>query len=123
MAGRIATALAGLAAQLTAAGVPASVEPGQVPVPGAWVQLQTIDGITLDGSLIGSAWVYLVAADTGTVPAHDVLGGLLDLVLDSDGVVVNIGEGDVVDTAQAVALPHTASPLPAYRLTVDLTID
>jgi hypothetical protein len=117
----IRSALQSVADALTDAGVPASIEPGQVAVPGAWVQARQVDQLRLDGGGNLQASVWLIAPDTGTGPALDTLADLLDVALAV--LAVDVGDGEVIDTGQGVVLPHTATPLPAFRLAVDIDIN
>ena len=108
--------LEGLAQALTLAGVPASVEPSEVPVPGAWVTARTADIETLAGGGTLHAYVYLIAAENGIREAHKELGKLLALMPDTwVAGELSLNEG--------VALPaNPSTPLPAYRVPVDLDI-
>lgn len=111
-----ATALAGLLAVLESAGVPASLNVGQVQPPGAWVTPRTITPERLDGGGQLRTYVYLIVSDTDAAQAVINLGQLLDKAL------TVIDPDEAVSTAEAVALPDSP-PLPAYRLTVDLPVE
>jgi hypothetical protein len=92
------------------------------PVPGAWVQARQVDQLRPAGGGNLQAYVWLIAPDTGTGPALDTLADLLDVAL----AVLEPStwaDGEVIDTGQAVVLPHTATPLPAFRLAVDIDIN
>lgn len=114
MAIDVARELADLAAQLTAVGIPAAIEPGEVPVPGAWVTGREATVTTLGGGGTVTAYVYLIAPDNGVLNAHKELTRLLGLVpADWLAGPVSLNEG--------VALPaNPTAPLPAYRVPVDL---
>lgn len=116
---RIVPALADLVDLLTDAGVKATTDRDKLPVPGAWVHpekvvpLHTLTGDDDAARLRVS--VLLVARDTGDASALQVLAGLLELVLE----VLTPDE----DPDLSVILPRPGeSPLPAFRLTVDLDI-
>jgi hypothetical protein len=113
-AGRIRATLQTVVDALAQVDVNASIEPGQVPVPGAWVQARHIDAVTLAGLAGGNlqAYVWLIAADTGTASAMDKLAGLLDAALRV--IEPSMSDGEVIELAQAVVLPHLAL-LPCRR--------
>jgi hypothetical protein len=115
--GRLLTACTGLAAELTAAGVPASVERAKVRTPGAWISPQTRDVTRLDGSGTAQVDVILVVGDHGEATALAALDDLLDKVL---GISPPLAVTEPVDTAYALTL--TASPLPAFRVPVELDL-
>lgn len=107
--------------QLRAAGFSADVDPERLNLaPGAlWVQPREIrDRLKSSATLI--VWVYSIVsnqdAEHTITLLDDSLEGLLELVdlADSD---------DVIDLAAAVILPsNPGTPLPAYRLAVDLDL-
>lgn len=110
-----------LRAALAGAGIPTSLDPGQVDVGdkgGAWVRIQSMDVVTL-----GDVWqvrfqVHLIAPDVGAMEAWDLLSVLLDKAL----TVVEPDEA--VNTAASVLLPHTPNqPLPAFVLVVDELVE
>lgn len=115
----IRPALTGLRDELAGAGIPASLNPGEVRTPGAWVTARDIplDSLTLAGHGSLRARIWLVAPDVGALQAWDVLGELLDQAL------TVIGPDSDIALNQAITLPHTPStPLPAFRLDVDLPL-
>ena len=119
LGGAIRPALVALRDQLAGAGIPASLTPGEVRTPGAWVTATSVplDSLTLDGHGSLRARVWLIAPDVAAMQAWDELGKLLDLAL------TVVGPDADIAVNQAVTLPHTPStPLPAFRLDVDLPL-
>lgn len=116
---RMLAACRALAADLTAAGVPADVERARVNPGGAWVVPHTLDMTTLAGGGTARVHVVLVAGDTGDLAAHEVLTGLLDRCLSDP---VRLLPADEVDTTWVLVLPHSQTPYPAYRLPVDIDL-
>lgn len=103
---------------LAGAGVPTDLDPGSVPVPGAWVQIRSLTPISIDEGYTVRFHVHLVVPDAGALEAWDGLAELLDAAL----TVVDPDEP--INTATALTLPHTPSqPLPALLLVVDSNID
>jgi hypothetical protein len=107
--------------ELRAAGFSADVDPERLNLaPGAlWVQPREVRDRLKDSATL-VVWVYSIVS--GQEAAHaitlldDSLEGLLELVdlADSD---------DVIDLHAAVILPtNPSTPLPAYRLAVDLDL-
>jgi len=116
---RMVAACRALAVDLTEAGIPADVERARVNPGGAWVAPQSVDLTTLSGSGTVRVHVILVAADNGDVSSHLTLAGLLDVCLSDP---VRLVPAEPVDTGWAVVLLHSQTPLPAYRLPVDLDL-
>jgi uncharacterized protein YidB (DUF937 family) len=102
------------------AGIRASIDPATLSgqLPAAWVTVQEIpaDAWTLTGPSHLTAWVYLVAANTGVPEALDQLTKLLGQVLQ-----VLTPDG-AVNTATSVVLPNVATPLPAFMVPVALDL-
>lgn len=98
------------------AGVPATFDPARVELPGVWLQSKTVDVQTLDGGALHRVWAYLMAPDTGTADSHLALAKLLDKVL----AVIDPDAEVVLDTA--VTLPHNPTPMPSYRVVIDLEL-
>lgn len=99
---------------LAGAGVSATMDPGNVRTPGAWVALEEVRARTVGGQLQLRCAVYLVHSDTDALRAIDALGPMLTkvrTVLHPDGPV----------TATNVVLPADPTPLPALRVPVHLT--
>jgi hypothetical protein len=118
---RIRLALTPVRDALAGAGVPASLDPGTVQVPGAWLSARSIDQLTMRGTGRLTYHLYLIAPAVGTLQALDVLNGLYDAAWPVIDPVTE--EGDVVDLAQGLTLP--ANPtivLPAFRLVGETTI-
>lgn len=80
MTAQLGQALEQLADELTALGIPATVDPQRIKLPGAWVALRTILATRLDGTSEVEALVYLVAGDYATPAVLDELGAMLDKV-------------------------------------------
>lgn len=117
-AARLVPALKSLCAQLTAAGVPASLDRATMKVPGAWVRPDTTSGDDnlRDSSSTGTARVsvLLVAPTAGDAEALADLARLLDKTL------AVIDPDDDVDTS--VVLPIRSTNHPAFRVVVDLPL-
>lgn len=117
--------LDGFAAQLRAAGYgsvsidPADLDPNPVAL---WLQPRTIGDLTLGrgGTLV--CWVYLIGGNLDYPQVVGILDDALTGLLELDAVALSDGD-DAIDLAAAVLLPHTTTPLPAYRVAVDLDID
>lgn len=116
------TELDGLAAAITAAGVPATYDENEVGVPGAWLRAMPIkyDAQLLDGTTSSTARVdvYLIVGAGSTGPAQKALAELYDQI------VPDLLVPDDAAEWTAVALPSDpTTPLPALRLPVDLNLD
>lgn len=119
---RVRVALAGLRDAIAGAGVPASLDPQTVQVPGAWIAPQWIDELTMTGGARLVTHVYLIAPAVGTLEVLDILGNLLDAALPV--IEPSTEEGDRLDTNQAVTLPaNPTTALPAFRLITHLTME
>lgn len=118
----VAAAVAELVDRLGAAGMRASADPeGLAPDPVCvWVTPRSIRDYTLGGGATLVAWCYLIAGNYDTPQAMTLLDDLLDGVLE----LVDVADSDdVIDLASAVALPtNPSTPLPAYRVAVDLDL-
>jgi hypothetical protein len=115
---RLLAACYDLADDLTAAGVPASVDRSKVSTPGAWVTPASLDTLSLGGDGTARVDVVLVVApgsDTATLTA---LADLLDRAMAGAQLVA----AEPVDTSWVLQLPHSPTPLPAFRLPVDLDL-
>lgn len=100
---------------VTNLGVPATVDPQLVQIPGAWVTVRRVSHDRLDGASFTIPFaVYLIAGDYDTPAVLDELGSMLELV--SPYV-----EGD----AQAVqlVLPNHGPPSGMPALLVTLPFD
>lgn len=103
--------------ELAGAGVPASVSPGALNPPGAWVRPRTLAAETVGGGYAVRCDVFLIVADTDHLEAVDRLAKLLDQAL----TVVEPEEG--VNLYTSVALRPGSTPLPAFHLVVDQLVD
>lgn len=121
LAERIVPGLQGLAEELTAAGVPTSLERTRVNPPGAWLTAQGITSVYLDGSGTIRAHLFLIGrASQGDVATLTALSGLLQKALP---VVSLADDVDNLDMSYQVALPHTPeTTFPAFRLLVDIDL-
>ncbi|MCP2281066.1 hypothetical protein [Nocardia amikacinitolerans] len=110
----VAAMLDGLAVELRAAGVRASVDPRDLNPPCAWVVGRSIAHELLGGGGTVTADVFLIAPDAGVPQAYRTLTGLLDLAL-------TVLEPDAdTSLSESVTLPGGGGPMPAFRLTVNL---
>jgi hypothetical protein len=118
----VSAACGDLVGVLKAAGFTgSSVDPAEVNPPAAvYVQPRSIGGLTLGGGVRLLVWLYVIAPDVDPVHAmrllDDGLAGLLDLDLDL------ADDEEPIDLNAAIVLPHTTTPLPAYRLAVHLEL-
>ncbi len=114
-AGRLVPALKALAAELTAAGIPTSLDRQTMRVPGAWVRPDTVTATSLAGDT-GPARsrvsVLLACPTQGDAEALADLSRLLAKAL----TVIDPDED--VDTS--VLLTIRSNTHPAFRLVVDL---
>lgn len=63
-------------------GIPTTINPNRVDIPGAWVALKDLDLESMArGEVVATASVYLVAADLGTTLAVEHLASMLDDLL------------------------------------------
>lgn len=119
-------ALDQLVAQLKAAGLTGShYDPDLVDPPAAaWVQARAIRDVTLDGGGTLVVWIYLLAAPGEQEGTAEVFGKLDDAlaVLDELGLALDDSDGDAVDLTAAVLLPERQTPMPAFRLAVELDL-
>lgn len=109
----IGDSLQDIADMVTAAGVPAAVDPRNLALPGAWVTpgLVSFDTLDADKALMRFD-VYLVAPDHGAVHALNELGTMLSKLRDQ----LPVGEAQPV----MVNLPnHGADAMPALLITID----
>jgi hypothetical protein len=112
---RIRAALTPVRDALAGAGVPASLDPATVQVPGAWITGRSIDQLTMRGGGRLTYHLYLIAPAVATLQALDILTGLYEAAWPVIDPVTE--EGDVVDLAQSIALPSNPTVgLPAFRL-------
>jgi hypothetical protein len=113
---RIRDELTRLRDALNGAGVPTSLDPATVQVPGAWITPRTITDLTMGGHGTLTAHVWLIAPDVGVLEALDILNGLLELAVPIAGPVTS--EGDSLDVGTSIILRDVA--LPAFRIITEL---
>lgn len=106
---RLADSLTAVADTLTAAGIPATVEPRDLQIPGAWVTLHDVIDPTLCGEYTVRARVCLIASDNGMTHELDALGRMLDLAYDA----VTFDEA----VTPMTVTPPGMGPLPALVIT------
>jgi hypothetical protein len=97
---------------LTAAGVPATLEPEDVSLPGAWVTLESFETRTLKGTPRITAAVYLIAENKDHRRALEALRDLYNstrTVLRPDGPVVS--QGVILPGAPTEAMPALRVPV------------
>lgn len=101
---------------LTEIGLPTTIDPGAIPLPGAWLVLRRLSDFRLDGSsCVAHCLLYLVAGDYAVPDVLDKLTELVELV---PGV---LGYGDI--EAVTLAMPNYApAGLPALAVPVDLDV-
>lgn len=117
----LSATLRALAEELTAAGVPTAIDPGQVPVPGGWLTPRELARPTLAGGWQATVNLWLVVHDAEESDALRALELLLGAALDV--VAVDTAGGDSIDLAATLVLPHTpGTPLPAFRLTTTIEL-
>jgi hypothetical protein len=120
---QVKPALEQLVARLRAAGFSASVDPEELSADTAcvWVQPRTLAGWRLAGGAELTVWLYLVVPNVETSHALALLDDALAGVLALD---LPLSDDDTIDLAAAVVLPaNPGTPLPAYRLAVDLELE
>lgn len=119
-------ALDQLVADLKAAGLTGShYDPERVDPPAAaWIQPRAIRDVTLGGGGTLVVWIYLLAVPGEREGVAETLGKLDDAlaVLDELGLALDDSDGDAVDLTAAVLLPERQTPLPAFRLAVELDL-
>lgn len=106
---------------LTAARIPATVDPRNIEVPGCFVTVTTLDDWTIDLSTCRARGeIIILSRDIGGREDLHTKGSLLAVVLDAlaaEGITVN-----EISTAEQ-ATPPGSSPLPAVRVGFALTWD
>lgn len=109
----IGQSLQDIADQVTAAGVPASVDARNLNLPGAWVTPGLVSFDVMDAATAFMRFdVYLVAPDHGAVHSLDALGGMLAKLRQA----IPVGEAQPV----MVNLPnHGADAMPALLISID----
>ncbi|UVK60160.1 tail terminator [Arthrobacter phage SerialPhiller] len=115
-AANLGDALQDIANMVTAAGVPAAVDPRNLNLPGAWVTPNTVGFDVLDADTAHMRFdVYLVTGDHGAVESLNSLGAMLTKVRKP----LQVGDAQPV----MVNLPnHGAGALPALLISIDAQI-
>lgn len=96
--------------------IPASVDPAEVTVPGAWISLREVAEFTICGGGTVLVDVYLIAPDTMPRDALRILSELAALAM---GVL----DVEQMTTNDAVALPDGGRPKPAFKITTKIEVD
>lgn len=109
----ITSALETLAADLTAAEVPATTDPTKIEVPGAWVTVDTLTPELMCGEFTATTAIYLIARDNGHSAALADLAEMLDRIA---AIVPSITAAQ----PDSVSLPGYSGPLPALRTTATI---
>lgn len=115
---RLAPVLEQFVARLREAGFVAATDPSLLDVnPAAvWVQPREL----LDNRQTLRVWCYLIVANTEPDRVRELLDDALDGLLEL--VEPLPADDDVIDLAAGVVLPAGPTPLPAYRVAVDLDL-
>lgn len=90
-----------------------SMDPADVNLPGAWLNLDEVRPLNVAGDLELRCSLYLIAPDQDPKRALGILGPMLNrfrTVWAPDGPVVPMG----------VVMPHSPTPMPALRVPVYL---
>lgn len=118
----IAATVRDLEARLQATGRSASFDPSLVDPPGVWIQPRRVTDYHLAGGGTVNAWLFLIV---GNLEFHAALAALDDLLAALDDLDVPTAggiDGDL-DLLATVILPaNPTTPLPAYRIAVDLDL-
>lgn len=119
----VQAALEEFVAVLTAVGFRAGTDPEELsPDNGTciWVQPRQIRDRTLGDDATLVAWCYLIGPNTDTATVM----GLLDDTLEAFLEVADPADSDpVIDLASPIVMPtNPTTPLPAYRVAVDLDL-
>jgi uncharacterized protein YidB (DUF937 family) len=110
----ILAALDAVVAELTAAGLRASINPAKLTPPAVWVSLDKLIPELLDGNGAAQIRVNLIVPDTTLPQGLDALDQLLAKVW----AVLPLAVEDV--TPEGVVLPDSPNPLPSLRVTVQV---
>lgn len=116
--GGVLAALNSVCEQLKAAGFAATVDPEALNTPCVYVQPRTLRRLTRD-DYEATVWLYLTVANTDAVTAITKLDDMLEGVLE---VFTPADTDDVIDLNAALLTPLSQSPLPAYRVAVDVPL-
>lgn len=106
--------LVDLVATIQAAGLRASLDPGDLSVPGVWVTCDGVLAANLARDYQVSAVLYLVTDDRDYRRSLESLADMFNVLVPT----VLVPDGPVVP--QGVLMPDTSTPLPALRVPVIL---
>lgn len=109
-AAHIPHALRSIADRLTTIGIPATVDPTAIRLPGAWIAIDRIDSEVVGNHIAIDVAVYLTCADRGTTRALDALSEMLDTVL------ADLGQSPTSVSIEALSLPQYGAEIPAFKL-------
>lgn len=98
---------------LTDGGLPTHYDPPRVHTPGAWLALETVDGVNIDGSTKYTFALWLVAPATDVPRALEILDGLLTTAREILGGAITHYE-----LGESITLPD-GSTCPAFQLTIN----
>lgn len=115
---QIKPALDELVTRLRAAGFVADVDPGMLDVNPCAVWVQPREVREFRQTL--RVWCYLIVSNVETARALELLDDALEGLLELVGTLPD--DDDVFDLAAAIVLPSGPTPLPAYRVAVDLDL-
>lgn len=100
---------------LEGAEIPASIDPADVNVPGAWVAAREVDVFTAGGGALVTVDVYLIAPDIMPRDAMDELSALSTRALDALDI-------EAMSTNDALQLPDGGRPKPAFKITTKVEV-
>lgn len=104
--------------QLTAAGIPAVLDPTDLnDLPGAWVEPDSMELRYLDGSFDATVVVLLIANDNGVVESLDALTTMMLQLEQTQTLPLT-----EVSFTRAVLDNHSSDPLPAVRFRTTLHV-
>lgn len=115
MAGHLSfSSITDLVALLATVDIPASVDPADVNLPGAWIAVEDITHqVTLNGTMRLAVAVYLIVPDIDPRRAMESLAPVYNRLME-----VVTPDGKVTPTG--VVLPDNPTPMPALRVPVYL---
>lgn len=100
---------------LEGAEIPATIDPAEVELPGAWVAANAVDVFTAGGGALVTVDVYLIAPDVMPRDAMDILSDLATRALD-------VLDAESLSTNDGVQLPDGGRPKPAFKLTTKVEV-
>lgn len=95
--------------------IPASVDPAEVTIPGAWISLREVSDFTMCGGGTVLVDVYLIAPDTMPRDALRILSELTERAM----TVLDVEQ---LTTNDAIALPDGGRPKPAFKITTKIEV-